>query len=375
MNIPFNKPHFTGREKKYIIKAARNGNFSGNGSYTKKVQELFQARYGIRKALLTSSCTDALEMIALLFRIAPGDEVIMPSYTFVSSANPFILRGANLVFCDSMDDHPNMDPDRLEELITPKTKAIVVMHYGGIANDMDRIMALAQRYNLFVAEDAAHSIEATYKNRPLGSIGHLGAFSFHETKNIITGEGGMLLVNDARFCARSEIIWEKGTNRAAFRRGEVQKYEWVDVGSSFLPSDIVGACLTAQMEQIKKIQARRVRHWISYYEGLKILWEQGNVQLPIIPEYASINGHLFYLITQSLQERDRLLTHLRKLNIHAVFHYQSLHNSPFYSQQHGNRPLPNAERFSETLIRLPLFYALREKEIKAVINAVKDFYR
>jgi dTDP-4-amino-4,6-dideoxygalactose transaminase len=374
MKIPFNKPHFTGKEQRYLLQAAMKGRFSGNGPYTKEAHDLFRERYGVKKALLTTSCTDALEMIAILFKIQPGDEVIMPSYTFVSTANAFVLRGAKIVFADSMPDHPNIDIESLESLITPKTKAIVVMHYGGIANDMNRIIALANKYNLLVAEDAAQSIESTYHGQQLGTIGHLGAFSFHETKNIVTGEGGMLLVNEESLTERAEVLWEKGTNRAAFQRGEVQKYEWVDVGSSFLPSDLVAATLCAQMSHVEDIQAKRVRHWIKYFEGLKHLQAKGKIQLPIIPEYASINGHLFYIVTGDRSERDRLLGQLQAKGINAVFHYLSLHSSPYYKDKHDGRELPNADRYSDCLIRLPLYYSLTEKEINYVVKAVEEFY-
>jgi len=374
MKIPFNKPHFTGKEQRYLLQAAMKGRFSGNGPYTKEAHDLFRERYGVKKALLTTSCTDALEMMAILFKIQPGDEVIMPSYTFVSTANAFVLRGAKIVFADSMPDHPNIDIDSLESLITPKTKAIVVMHYGGIANDMNRIIALANKYNLLVAEDAAQSIESTYHGQQLGTIGHLGAFSFHETKNIVTGEGGMLLVNEESLTERAEILWEKGTNRAAFQRGEVQKYEWVDVGSSFLPSDLVAATLCAQMSHVEDIQAKRVRHWIKYFEGLKHLQAKGKIQLPIIPEYASINGHLFYIVAGDRSERDRLLGQLQAKGINAVFHYLSLHSSPYYKDKHDGRELPNADRYSDCLIRLPLYYSLTEKEINYVVKAVEEFY-
>ncbi len=375
MKIPFNKPHFTGTEQRYLIQAAMKGRFSGNGPYTREAQTLFQQRYGIQKALLTTSCTDALEMMAILFNIQPGDEIIMPSYTFVSTANAFVLRGAKIIFADSMANHPNMDPDKLENLITPRTKAIVVMHYGGVANDMNRIMLLAERYNLLVGEDAAHAIDATYKGKPLGTIGNLGALSFHETKNIITGEGGMLLINDKRFIKRAEIIWEKGTNRAAFQRGEVQKYEWVDYGSSFLPSDLVGACLCAQMEYVDDIQEKRIHHWKSYHEGFQALEADIKIGLQEIPEYASINGHLYYLITESAEERDKLLAYLKTRGINAVFHYLTLHNSPYYKNKHDGRLLPNAERFSDCLIRLPMYYGLTTQDIDYVINAVKSYYK
>ncbi len=374
MKIPFNKPHFTGKEQKYLLKAAYKGRFSGNGPYTQEVQQLFERKYGFGKTLLTTSCTDALEMMAILFDIKEGDEVIMPSYTFVSSANAFVLRGAKVVFADSMPNNPNMDIDKLESLITEQTKAILVLHYGGIASDMDRIMEIANRHNILVAEDAAHSIASTYKNKPLGSIGHLGAYSFHETKNIITGEGGMLLINDSSFCNRAEVIWEKGTNRAAFQRGEVQKYEWVDIGSSFLPSDLIGACLLAQMESIDNIQKNRISSWNRYYSDLKILEEKGLVQLPDIPDYATVNGHLFYLVTKSKEERDQLLAYLYSKGISSVFHYLSLHSSPYYQDKHDGRTLTNADHFSDCLIRLPLYYGITASEIKYVVEIVYSFY-
>lgn len=375
MKIPFNKPHFTGKEQKYILQAAYKGRFSGNGPYTQEVQQLFEDKYGYKKTLLTTSCTDALEMMAILFDIKAGDEVIMPSYTFVSSANAFVLRGAKVIFADSMPHNPNMDIDKLESLITPQTKAILVLHYGGIASDMDRIMEIANRHNILVAEDAAHSIASTYKNKPLGSIGHLGAYSFHETKNIITGEGGMLLINDEKFCNRAEVIWEKGTNRAAFQRGEVQKYEWVDIGSSFLPSDLIGACLLAQMESIDNIQKNRISSWNRYYSDLKILEDKGLVQLPEIPDYATVNGHLFYLVTKSKEERDNLLAYLYSKGISSVFHYLSLHRSPYYQDKHDGRVLTNADHFSDCLIRLPLYYGMTEREIDYVVEAVEEFYK
>lgn len=374
MKIPFNKPHFTGKEQKYLLKAAYKGRFSGNGPYTQEVQQLFERKYGFGKTLLTTSCTDALEMMAILFDIKEGDEVIMPSYTFVSSANAFVLRGAKVVFADSMPNNPNMDIDKLESLITEQTKAILVLHYGGIASDMDRITEIANRHNILVAEDAAHSIASTYKNKPLGSIGHLGAYSFHETKNIITGEGGMLLINDSSFCNRAEVIWEKGTNRAAFQRGEVQKYEWVDIGSSFLPSDLIGACLLAQMESIDNIQKNRISSWNRYYSDLKILEEKGLVQLPDIPDYATVNGHLFYLVTKSKEERDQLLAYLYSKGISSVFHYLSLHSSPYYQDKHDGRALTNADHFSDCLIRLPLYYGITASEIKYVVEIVYSFY-
>lgn len=268
--IPFNKPYLTGYETLYIEDAVKSGKISGNGLYTSKCHEYFENRYGFNKCLLTTSCTDALEMAAILCDIHFGDEVIIPSYTFVSSANAFVLRGAKIVFADSRKDHPCIDESKLEELITDKTKVIVVVHYAGIACNMDVIMQIANRYNILVVEDAAHAIDAFYKGKPLGSIGHLGCFSFHETKNIIAGEGGMLIINDKRFNTRAEIIWEKGTNRAAFWRGEVNKYGWVDIGSSFLPSEVIAAFLYAQLENLDKIQKKRKEIWQYYYTELTL---------------------------------------------------------------------------------------------------------
>ena len=300
-HIPFNKPYFTGKETEYIQDAVSRGKISGNGYYTQLCHDFFETKYSFNKVLLTSSCTDALEMAAILIDIQPGDEVIVPSYTFVSTANAFVLRGAKIIFADSRSDHPGIDEDKIEALITSKTKAIVPVHYAGVACDMDKIMNLANKYNLFVVEDAAQAIDSYYTGtdgvkRPLGSIGHLAAFSFHETKNIISGEGGMLVVNDERFVKRAEIIWEKGTNRSAFFKGEVDKYGWVDIGSSFLPSDITAAFLWAQLEHLEEIQDKREVIWNTYYEGLKDWACTNNISLPIIPEYGMNNAHMFYLI-------------------------------------------------------------------------------
>ena len=274
--IPFNKPYLSGNELEYIREAVASGRISGDGIFTKKCHEFFETRYGFQKCLLTTSCTDALEMAAILLDIQPGDEVIMPSYTFVSTANAFVLRGARIVFCDSREDHPGINEDGIEELITPKTKAIVPVHYAGVACDMDKIMSLADKYNLYVVEDAAQAIDSFYTNKngekkPLGGIGHLAAFSFNDTKNIISGEGGMLVINHPRFNERAEIIREMGTNRSKFFRGEVDKYGWVDIGSSFLPSDIVAAFLYAQLENIEEIQKKRKRNWDAYWEEIVIL--------------------------------------------------------------------------------------------------------
>lgn len=361
--IPFNKPYLTGKETEYIHDAVSTGKISGNGKYTRMCQSFFEERFGFKKCLLTTSCTDALEMAALLIGIQPGDEVIMPSYTFVSTANAFVLRGATIVFADSCQDSPNMDASSLAALITPKTKAIVPIHYAGIACDMDTIMELAQAHGLYVIEDAAQAIDSYYigKNgikRALGSIGHLAAFSFHETKNIISGEGGMLAINDLQFADRAEIIWEKGTNRSAFFRGEVDKYGWVDVGSSFLPSEIIAAFLWAQLENMQSIQETRTKHWNNYFTRLSQWAGANGITLPMIPQSATNNAHMFYLVCNSLEQRSVIIEKLKANGILSVFHYISLHESPFYKDRHDGRKLPNSQRYTNTLLRLPMYFEL-----------------
>ncbi|MDB0058297.1 dTDP-4-amino-4,6-dideoxygalactose transaminase [Salibacteraceae bacterium] len=372
--IPFNKPFFSGMETKYIIDAVESGHISGNGKFTKKCQAFFEQKFGIKKALLTSSCTDALEMCAILLDMQPGDEVIMPSYTFVSTANAFVLRGATIVFCDSRADHPGIDESKIEELITPKTRAIVPVHYAGVACDMDVIMDIANRYNIFVVEDAAQAIDSSYKGKPLGSIGHLAAFSFHETKNIISGEGGLLAVNDERFVKRSEIIWEKGTNRSAFWRGEVDKYGWVDVGSSFLPSELTAAFLWAQLESMNEIQNSRINVWNRYYEGLQELRDFG-VVLPSLPSYATNNAHMFYFVCNTGNERSQILQYLKSNEIGAVFHYLSLHKSPYFEGLYSGNQLINSDKYTERLIRLPFYNNLDIYDQTKVIDTVINFYR
>ncbi len=362
MKIPFNKPFLTGKETIYIEQAVATGKISGDGSFTKKCHAFFEETFGFRKALLTTSCTDALEMAAILLNLQEGDEVIVPSYTFVSTANAFVLRGAKLIFADSRADHPGMDEARIEALITPKTKAIVVVHYAGVACDMDIIMDIAHRHHLFVVEDAAQAIDSYYKGKPLGSIGHLGAFSFHETKNIISGEGGMLVINDPQFIERAEIIREKGTNRSKFFRGEVDKYNWVDIGSSFLPSDIIAAFLFAQLENLGTIQAKRKLLWDTYWKALQPVRDY--VSLPQIPEFATNNAHMFYLVCKSIDERDALIQHLKRDGIMAVFHYQSLHSSNFYADKHDGRDLEMVEFYTSNLLRLPMFFELSPNDIQ-----------
>lgn len=375
MKVPFNKPCFIGKELDYISQAVKSGKISGDGIFTKKCHDFFETTYGFKKTLLTTSCTDALEMAAILLDIKDGDEVIVPSFTFVSTANAFVLRGAKIVFVDSCSHHPNMDVSKLEALITPKTKAIVAVHYAGIACDMDVIMELANKHNLFIVEDAAQSIHSFYKEKPLGSIGHLAAFSFHETKNVSSGEGGMLVINDDRFVKRAEIIREKGTNRSQFFRGEVNKYDWVDIGSSFLPSDIIAAFLFAQLENINKIQKKRMKIWLNYQEAFHSLVKSKKIRLPEIPKHSTNNAHIFYLICQSNDERSRLIEHLKEDGILAVFHYISLHKSPFYLMNNSSNELQNADLYTDCLLRLPLFYDLTSKQQNLVIDSVTQFYK
>lgn len=379
--IPFNKPFICGKELEYIREAVENrGHISGNGYFTKKCQEYFANRYGFKKVLLTSSCTDALEMAAILVNIEPGDEVIVPSYTFVSTANAFVLRGAKMVFVDSREDHPGMDESRLESLITNATKAIVVVHYAGVACDMDMVMGLAAKYNMMVIEDAAQAIDSFYTGkdgikRPLGSIGHLAAFSFHETKNIVSGEGGMLVINEPLLMARAEIIWEKGTNRTAFYRGEVDKYGWVDMGSSFLPSDVMAAFLYAQLEHLDQIQERRLDIWTRYYDGLKNTLKKHQIKYNIVPDYATNNGHMFYLVCKSLKQRTQLISYLKEREIYAVFHYQSLEKSVYFETRYGEqKELPKAAMYTQCLLRLPFYYGLQPNEQARVIDTITAYF-
>lgn len=369
--IGFNKPYFTGKETDYIKQAVGSSKISGDGMFTKRCNDFFVQRYGFKKVLLTTSCTDALEMAAILINLKEGDEVIMPSYTFVSTANAFVLRGAKIVFADSRTDHPGIDEDTIESLITDNTKAIVVVHYAGVACDMDKVMDIAKRNNLFVIEDAAQAIDSFYKGKPLGSIGHLGAFSFHETKNVISGEGGMLVINDPQFFERAEIIREKGTNRSKFFRGEVDKYNWVDIGSSFLPSDIIAAFLFAQLENIDYIQKKRTLLWDTYNAELAQLTD---ITRPFIPDYATNNAHMYYISTRSLEDRDKLIKYLKDRGISCVFHYLSLHKSPFYIGKYQSADLPNSDRFTDCLVRLPMYCELEIEQVKEITSAIKDFY-
>ena len=358
-NIPFNKPFMTGRELWYIAQAHTNGHLSGDGSFTKKCHAWLEAKTGTHKAMLTHSCTAALEMGALLTDIQPGDEVIMPSYTFVSTANAFALRAGVPVFVDIRPDTLNIDETLIEAAITKRTKAIVPVHYAGVACEMDAIMDIAKRHNLIVIEDAAQGIMSTYKGRPLGSIGHLGAYSFHETKNIVAGEGGALLVNDERFAERAEIIREKGTNRSQFFRGQVDKYTWVDIGSSYLPGEVVAAFLYAQMEEAEAIIKERLAIWKQYHEALAALEASGVLRRPIIPGGCQHNAHMYYILLASLETRTKLIASLKEQGMNAVFHYVPLHSSPAgkrYGRVSGT--MINTESISDRLLRLPLWVGM-----------------
>lgn len=377
-SIPFNKPYLTGKEAHYLYQAVLSGKISGDGLFTKKCHQWMEENYGFPKVLLTTSCTDALELAALLLCIEPGDEVIIPSYTFVSTANAFALRGAKIRFVDSRKDHPGMDEDKIEEVINEKTKAIIPVHYAGVASDMDKINALAKKYNLKVVEDAAQAIDSFYigkdGRKPLGACGDLGCFSFHETKNIMAGEGGMLAIGNPEYSARAEILREKGTNRSAFFRGEVDKYNWVDIGSSFLPSDIIAAFLFAQLENLEDIQKRRLSIWNRYHKNLESLEKAGYFSRPVLPSFATQNGHMFYIVCRTLDERTRLAEHLKKNGIYAVFHYLSLHAAPYFQTNHDGRELPESDRYTDCLLRLPLYYELEDQQVDFICNSISDFF-
>lgn len=373
--IPFNKPYLHGRELVYIAQAVASGKISGDGTFTRKCHDFFEKRYGFAKCLMTTSCTDALEMTAILLNLKPGDEIIVPAFTFVSSANAYALRGASLVFADSQADSPNVSIETIEPLVTSKTKAIVVVHYAGIACDMDPILSFAKQRNIAVIEDAAQSVDSFYKGRPLGGLGQMSAFSFHETKNVISGEGGMLVVNDPQYNLRAEIIREKGTNRTAFFRGEVDKYGWVDIGSSFLPSDIISAYLYAQLENIDSIQSRRKDLWQKYFLNLANPLREAGYEIPEIPAYATNNAHMFYIVCPSLEERSNLIAYLKNKGIHAVFHYLSLHSSPYFKQNNELKPLKNSDKYSDRLLRLPLFFELTDEQLSLISDAVLSFVR
>ena len=372
--IPFNKPFVSGNEFTYMMQSVQSGKISGDGLFTKKCHSFFQSSYNFHNCLLTTSCTHALEMCALLLDINPGDEVLLPSFTFVSTANAFILRGAKLIFVDSSPDSPNIDPLHLENLITSRTKAVVLVHYAGIPCDIDSVMELSRKHNFLVIEDAAQAIDAYVDERPLGSIGHLSAFSFHETKNIICGEGGMLVVNDERFVDRALVLREKGTNRQQYFRGLVSKYTWVDLGSSYLPSDLLAAYLYAQLECLPGIQKHRLTLWNRYYQQLSKILSGAEITLPFVPPNVRHNAHMFYLICESLEQRNRLIQWLKLNGVMAVFHYQSLHSSSYFSSRHDGRDLPHSDRYSSCLLRLPLYSELSISEVDFICGCVAEFF-
>lgn len=374
--ISFNKPPYTGNEVEYIKEAIRAQKICGDGQFTKKCNTWIEKKTGTAKALLTTSCTHATEMAALLIDIQPGDEVIMPSYTFVSTADAFVLRGAKVVFVDIRPDTMNINERLIENAITSKTKAIVPVHYAGVACEMDTIMDIAERYNLYVVEDAAQGVMSYYKGKALGTIGDYGCYSFHETKNYSMGEGGALLIRDEKNIENAEILREKGTNRSKFFRGQIDKYTWVEAGSSYLPSDMNAAYLYAQLEMADKINTNRMNTWNVYYSELKTLMDFGYIELPIVPENCVHNAHMFYIKTKDLEERQKLIAYLKENDILAVFHYIPLHTSPAgrkYGEFRGEDKYTTKE--SERLVRLPLYYNLEEKDLELIIKKVKQFYR
>ncbi|MFY4783122.1 dTDP-4-amino-4,6-dideoxygalactose transaminase [Aliarcobacter butzleri] len=375
--IPFNKPPYTGNENKYVIESMKSSKISGDGEFTKRCHKWFEEKLECKKALLTTSCTHALEMAAILLDIKEGDEVIMPSYTFVSTANAFVLRGAKIVFVDIRPDTMNIDETKIEEAITSKTKVIVPVHYAGVACEMDTIMDIAKRYNLFVVEDAAQGMMSSYKGKALGTIGHLGAFSFHETKNYTSaGEGGLLIINDENFVQRAEIIREKGTNRSLFFRGMVDKYSWVDLGSSYLMNDVSAAYLWGNLEKADDINQNRLNSWQKYYDGLKELENRGFIELPKIPDGCVQNAHMFYIKVKDLEERTALLDYLKENDIGAVFHYVPLHSAPAGEKFGRFEGVDNSTtKESERLIRLPMYYGLEDNELLKVIDVVKEFFK
>nr|VFK80274.1 MAG: dTDP-4-amino-4,6-dideoxygalactose transaminase [Candidatus Kentron sp. SD] len=374
VDIPFNKPYMTGRELSYITKAHARRHLAGDGEFTKHCERWLEEKTGAHAALLTHSCTAALEMAAILTDIRPGDEVIMPSYTFVSTANAFVLRGGVPVFVDIRPDTLNLDERKIEAAITPRTRAIVPVHYAGVACEMDAIMEIARRYGLLVIEDAAQGIMATYRGRALGSMGHLGALSFHETKNIISGEGGALLINDPNLVERAEVIREKGTNRARFFCGQVDKYSWVDVGSSYLPGEIIAAFLWAQMEEADVITARRLALWKNYYDALEPLERARYIRRPIIPADCRHNAHMYYLLLRDLKERTAFIDAMKQLGIHCVFHYVPLHTSPQgrrVGRAEGDLPITN--NVADRLVRLPLWLGL-ERQQEQLLSIMKEYF-
>jgi dTDP-4-amino-4,6-dideoxygalactose transaminase len=372
--IPFNRPYTTGHEWPYIQDACKEGKLSADGKYTKKCQSFFEKKYGFRKTYLTHSCTQALEMAALLMDLRPGDEIIVPGFTYVSTANAFALRGCKLVFADSRPDFPGMNEQKLESLINHKTRAIVVVHYGGISCDMDMLTEIARKYQLFLVEDAAAAINSYFSGhdqtrKPLGTFGHFATFSFHETKNISCGEGGMLVVNDADFLDRANEVWNRGTNKKAFIDGEKNKYEWVSLGSAYAPSEINAAWLWAQLEQLDTIQAKRKTIWGWYKKNLPELLKDFNLEWMTIPDQAIQNYHIYYALAKNKYERDHLIAYLKEKGILSVFHYQGLHKSPYYLSHSTKKPdLLNVDKYSERLLRFPLYAGLDTETLKDLIG-------
>lgn len=374
--INFNVPPFTGKEIEYIRQAVENQKICGDGPYTKKCNEWIENKTGTRKALLTTSCTHATELAALLADIKEGDEVIMPSYTFVSTADAFVLRGAKVVFVDIRPDTMNIDEKLIEDAITEKTKAIVPVHYAGVACEMDTIMDVARKHNLIVIEDAAQGIMSTYKGKALGSIGDFGCYSFHETKNYSMGEGGALLIKDEKYVEDAEILREKGTNRAKFFRGQIDKYTWVNLGSSYLPSDMNAAYLWAQLEMADEINNHRIELWNMYQELLTPLKDAGLIELPVVPDGCVHNAHMFYIKTKNIEERTAFISHMKANDVLAVFHYIPLHGAPAgkkFGRFHGEDKYTTTE--SERLVRLPMYYTLTEQQVESICNLVKAFYK
>ena len=375
MRVPFNKPYIIGNEINYIRQAVLSGKISGDGEFTKKCSALIEKRYDVNKVLLTTSCSSALDMSALLCKIKSGDEVILPSYTFPSTANSFLIRGAKLKFIDIREDTLNIDETKIEDSITLKTKVIVIVHYGGISCEMDVIMNIAKKYNLTVIEDAAQGMESKYGNKYLGTIGDIGCYSFHETKNFICGEGGAIVINNQKFLERAEIIREKGTNRSKFYRGEVDKYTWVDIGSSYLPSEILSAFLYAQLENIKTIIKNRLNSWNYYYNSFKNLENKGFLRRPVVPADCTHNGHMFYLLLENNKTRDSLMNFLKEKGISAVFHYIPLHQSPMGSDMgYSKGSFPVTEKISDCVLRLPLFYNISRDNQDNVTKEVFNFF-
>jgi dTDP-4-amino-4,6-dideoxygalactose transaminase len=368
--IPFNRQNLFGKELEYIKDVYSEGKVSGDGKYTSLCNQFMEERFNAKKVMLTTSGTHALDLSAILANIESGDEVIMPSYTFVSTANAFVLRGGKPVFCDIRKDNLNIDESKIEELITDKTKAIVPVHYGGVACDMDKIMKIAKKNDLMVIEDAAQGVNAKYKDKYLGTIGDIGCYSFHETKNYSMGEGGAIVINDEELIERAEIVREKGTNRKKFFRGEIDKYTWVDIGSSYLPSEINAAVLWNQLEHLDEIQEKRKKIFKIYYNGLKDLETEGKLRLPIINDYADPSYHMFNILLNSEDERDQLMDYLKKNDIQSVFHYIPLHESKFYKKKFGSKKLPNTEELSRRILRLPLYYNLKEKEVILILKTI-----